>query len=106
MATRTLSKRPIDPDVISLAAEVIKVLGHPLRLRLIEALDEGEKTVSQLAEELDAEQAIVSQQLIKMRGRGIVDCRRAGVNVYYCIRNRRVVTILNCIRGCRVEDFR
>jgi ArsR family transcriptional regulator len=98
--------RHIDARVIDAASEVIKMLGHPLRLRLVEALERGEQTVSGLAGALRAEQAIVSQQLIKLRGRGIVDCRRVGVNVYYGIRNRRVLKILDCIRGCRVDDFR
>lgn len=96
----------IDPRVIDAAAEVIKMLGHPLRLRLVEALEGGEKTVRELTDLLDVEQAIVSQQLIKMRGKGIVDGRRVGVNVYYSIDNPRVLKILNCIRGCRIEDFR
>jgi ArsR family transcriptional regulator len=86
--------------VLTRAATVIKCLGHPLRLRLLEALETGDKTVSQLQRAARAGQASVSQQLAILRGRGIVDCRREGANVYYWITEPRVAKILDCIRQC------
>lgn len=82
------------------AAAVIKCLGHPLRLRLLDALESGEKTVSQLQDHAGATQAAVSQQLGTLKGRGIVDSRREGANVYYWIIEPKVTAILNCIRDC------
>lgn len=103
MATRT---KPIDRRLVAAASEVIKTLGHPLRLRILEALEDGEMSVRELTETLGAEQAIVSQQLIKMRGKGILDCHRVGVNVFYGIKNPHVTKVLDCIRHCTLEDFR
>jgi len=96
-ATRRTS---IDAKVLAEAAEVIKCLGHPLRLRILEALEGGEKTVSELQEYAGASQAAVSQQLATMRARGVVRNRREGVHVYYRVSEPKVTAILGCIRSC------
>lgn len=90
----------IGSDALQRAAGVIKCLGHPLRLRLLESLEDGEKTVSELQDYARTSQAAVSQQLATMRGRGIVDSRRDGPFVYYRIVEPKVFHILNCIRAC------
>jgi DNA-binding transcriptional ArsR family regulator len=90
----------LEKEVLDRAANVIKCLGHPLRIRLLAALEEGEKTVSELQERSEATQATVSQQLATLRGRGIVECRRDGANVFYWITEPRVSQILDCIRHC------
>ena len=82
------------------AAEVIKCLGHPLRLRLLEALEDGERTVSELQAHADAPQALVSHQLAILRGHGIVDARRDGPWVRYRITEPKVQHVLACIRAC------
>jgi ArsR family transcriptional regulator len=90
----------IAEDVLATAAEVIKCMGHPLRLRLLEALEVGEKSVSQLQEYTGATQTMVSQQLTTLRARGIVDNRREGSHVFYRIVEPKVSSILSCIRTC------
>lgn len=101
-----MAPRLIDVRVLEAAAEVIKLLGHPLRLRIVELLEDGEKSVGELTTALGVEQAIASQQLIKLRGKSIVAARRRGVHVFYRVANPRVLKILACVRGCSVEDFR
>ncbi|HWO89078.1 MAG TPA: metalloregulator ArsR/SmtB family transcription factor [Gemmatimonadales bacterium] len=90
----------LDPGVLSHAAEVIKCLGHPLRLQLLDALESGEKTVTDLHLRTGATQAMVSQQLGILRGRGIVGARRAGPFVFYRITEPKVYRVLACIREC------
>ncbi len=90
----------IEDDVLTKAAEVIKCLGHPLRLRILEALERGEKTVTELQDHTGATQAAVSQQLATMRARGVVDNRREGARVFYHITEPKVTAILACIRSC------
>lgn len=80
------------------SAEVIKCLGHPLRLRLLEELERGERSVTELQEYSGASQAAVSQQLGILKGRGVVDSRRDGVYVYYRVVEPKVYKILACIR--------
>lgn len=98
--TRPPPTPSIESDVLTKAAEVIKCLGHPLRLRLLEALEHGEKSVTELQAHSGATQAAVSQQLATMRARRVVECRRDGAHVYYHIIEPKVMAVLACIRSC------
>ncbi len=105
MANRTVKRpllRGIDPEALSRAADAIKLLGHPERLKIVECLEGGESTVSDIQEALGLPQAIVSQHLAKMRGHGIVAAERNGVHVFYRIVEPKVRHILECIRKCDV----
>ena len=101
-AQEKLLLRGIDPTQLSRAAETIKLLGHPERLKIVEVLEAGESTVSDIQAELDLPQAIVSQHLAKLRGLGIVSAQRDGVHVYYRVMEPKVRHILECIRKCDV----
>jgi ArsR family transcriptional regulator len=90
----------LDPVLLDRAASVIKCLGHPLRLMLLDAMQTGEATVSELQARTGASQAMVSQQLATLRGHGIVTARREGPFVRYAIAEPKVYRILDCIRGC------
>jgi DNA-binding transcriptional ArsR family regulator len=75
-------------------AELFKALGHPLRLRLLEVLAEGERTVSELQAALGVDGSAVSQHLMLLRARDVVEARRAGANVYYRIRHPLISAIM------------
>lgn len=90
----------IDPVLLERAAGVIKCLGHPLRLQLLDAMEGGEVTVGELELRTGATQATVSQQLAILRGHGVVAARREGPFVRYSIIEPKVHHILACIRGC------
>lgn len=91
---------PISPAVLQHAATVIKCLGHPLRLRLLEGMESRERTVSELQSLSHAGQATVSEQLGILRGHGLVEARRDGPFVYYRITEPKARLILACIRDC------
>ena len=95
--------RAIDPGALNKAADVIKVVGHADRLRILEFLEEEEKAVGEIQECLGLHQAIVSQHLAKMRGWDIVEARRDGIHVYYRIIEPKVHLILDCIRHCDLK---
>ncbi|MGW8267401.1 MAG: ArsR/SmtB family transcription factor [Longimicrobiales bacterium] len=103
MTTQNLI-RAIDPAALMKAADVIKVVGHPDRLRILEFLEDEEKAVGEIQETLDLPQAIVSQHLAKMRGCNIVEARRDGIHVYYHIIEPKVKHILECIRHCDLHE--
>lgn len=92
--------REISPETLDCAAETIKLLGHPERLKIVETLEAGEATVSEICRQLQLPQAMVSQHLAKMRGRGIVAATRDGPYVRYRVTEPKVRHILNCIRMC------
>jgi ArsR family transcriptional regulator len=87
------------PESLDQIAAVIRCLGHPLRIRLLQAMVAGERSVSQLQEETGEMQATVSRQLAVLRARRIVAAHRDGVNVYYRIIEPRVHGILACVGG-------
>lgn len=91
---------PLDPARLDRAASVVKCLGHPLRLMLLDAIETGATTVTELQARTGASQAMVSQQLATLRGHGIVTARREGPFVRYSIAEPKVHSILDCIRGC------
>lgn len=99
MAAKTLLRR-IAPDVLARAADIIKLLGHPERLKIVEVLERGEASVSQIREAVGLPQAIVSQHLARLRGAGVVAARRDRVNVRYRVVEPKVHHILKCIREC------
>jgi DNA-binding transcriptional ArsR family regulator len=99
MATRQLV-RSVSPEVLRRAAEIIKLLGHAERLKIVEALEAGEATVSDIQDAVQLPQAIVSQHLAKMRGANVVAARRDGVHVFYHLTEPKVHHILQCIRTC------
>lgn len=79
-------------------AEFFKALGHPLRIRVLELLSEGERTVSELLEETGVEQPHLSQQLGVLRRAAIVVTRRDGANVVYALADPRMTQLLNVAR--------
>jgi DNA-binding transcriptional ArsR family regulator len=89
----------IAEETLAAASEVIKCIGHPLRLRLLEALESGEKSVSELQKYSGATQVMVSQQLTTLKARGVVESRRKGSHMYYRITEPKVSAILGCIRS-------
>ena len=76
-------------------AEFFKALAHPIRIRIVDCLREGEKGVNELSEILRIEPANVSQQLAILRVRNIVIGRKAGSNVYYSVSDRRLFRLLD-----------
>lgn len=95
----------IDPSVLERASRVIRVVGHPLRLRLLELLEGGERNVTELVQASGIGQAMVSQQLKILRAEGVVGDRRDGTRVFYRITEPKVSRILDCIRECDIPDL-
>lgn len=76
------------------AAEMLKVLANPSRLRLLCALLPGERCVGELEESLGASQSYVSGQLARMRAEGLVTCNRDGRTIRYRLADPRLGPIL------------
>ena len=98
------SSRPIDAvhvrsdPVYVVKAQLFRVLGHPVRIRILELLVDGERTVGQLQAELDLDSSGTSQHLAALRQQGVLESRRVGTNVYYRIRDPRVSQLLAVAR--------
>jgi DNA-binding transcriptional ArsR family regulator len=82
-----------DP-VYVVKAQLFRVLGHPVRIRILELLLDGERTVGDLQAELSLDSSGTSQHLAALRQQGVLQSRRAGMSVYYGIRDPRVSQLL------------
>lgn len=91
----------ITDEALPMIADSLKALGHPQRLRLLEALADGEKPVGRLAELLSLPQAIVSQQLRIMKTSGVVKQRRHHTNSLYSLAHEGLLQLLNCLSKCQ-----
>ena len=79
-------------------ARFFKALAHPTRIRILEILVGGSRTVHQLQEALTLEQAAVSQQLAVLRNQGIVNTDKEGLAVRYSLRDPLVGELLQVAR--------
>jgi DNA-binding transcriptional ArsR family regulator len=79
-------------------AEFFKALAHPLRIRILEMLLEGEQSVQELQRALGIEQPVVSQQLAILRAKNIVEPRRQGTAIRYAVRDRALGELLGVAR--------
>ncbi len=84
-----------DPVFVELLAKFYRGLGDPTRLRILEYLLEGEKSVSELVDLIGSAQGRVSNHLACLRQCGFAAVRNEGRNAYYRVANQRVARILH-----------
>lgn len=88
---------------IQLAAEMLKLLGNPVRLSIVELLErEQELSVSAVVEKLGQPQPTVSQYLNQLRRHGLLAARRAHGQVLYSLAEPQLSRLLDCIRNCKL----
>lgn len=78
-------------------SEVLKVLGHPVRLKIVAGLCTNECNVKHIWECLGLPQATVSQHLALLKHKGIIEGKREGVEVHYSVINplaKRIIETL------------
>jgi DNA-binding transcriptional ArsR family regulator len=80
-------------------ASLFRVLGHPARVRILELLREGERSVGALQAELGLDSGGTSQHLASLRRIGLVGSRREGTSVYYRVDDARVFDLLEAGRA-------
>ncbi len=85
----TLRDEAVNQSLQRFKAEFFKALAHPTRIRILELLRNGEKSVGELQQEIAREGSTVSQQLAILRMKNVVDTRRVGNVIYYRLRDSR-----------------
>ena len=106
MSTERTKSRPAlagslpEAEIVQRTARMLRCLGHPVRLAILDLLErEEELTVTEIYEALGLEQAVCSQHLTLMRDKGILEHRKEGVNVFYSVGEPRALKVLACMRG-------
>lgn len=86
-------------------ADLFKALGHPARVRILEVLAAGERTVSELTDLVGIEASHLSQQLAVLRRADLVASRKDGQWVLYTIRDPEVVRLLAVAKQILVNSL-
>ena len=103
MSTSVLKKnvvaKPLPLGALDLVAARFRMLAEPMRLRLLNELRDGEKTVTTLVEATGAGQANVSKHLSLLADAGMVGRRKEGLNVYYFIADESLFELCDLVCG-------
>jgi DNA-binding transcriptional ArsR family regulator len=94
----TLPDKAVNHSLQRFKAEFFKALAHPTRIRILELLRNGEKSVGELQQEVASEGSTVSQQLAILRMKNVVDTRKVGNVIYYRLRDPLVNDVLDVAR--------
>jgi len=103
--TARASAAPAKEMLLDEIAEWLKAMADPTRLRILHALQEGEKCVNEILEGLRCSQANVSKHLAILRKAGLVDCRREGSSVFYRIADPAVYEICGTVCDSLQRDL-
>jgi ArsR family transcriptional regulator len=79
-------------------ADFFQALAHPTRIAIVEQLRDGELSAGALIERLGIEQANASQHLAVLRAKHILVNRKTGNQVFYSVRDRRIIDVLDIMR--------
>jgi DNA-binding transcriptional ArsR family regulator len=103
MPTRAPSPEALGSDgqahpIYRLKADFFRLLGHPVRVRVLELLRDGERTVGELQTALELDSGGMSQHLTAMRRQGVLESRKEGAKVYYRVKDPRTFQLLAVAR--------
>jgi ArsR family transcriptional regulator len=87
-----------DDRIYHLHATTCKALGHPIRMKVLDLLREGEECVCRLAPQVGVTESNLSQLLAVLRRAGLVETRREGHIIYYRVRDKRIFGIIDRMR--------
>ena len=98
MAT-DLIQHPLPEPLIELIARRFRVIGEPMRIKLLDALREDDATVNELAAQVGASQQNVSKHLNVLHEAGIVGREKAGTSVRYSIADHSIFELCEMVCG-------
>ncbi len=93
----------ISNENLEAASECLKCIAHPKRLSILNILEAGEHSVSEIVNLLKISQSLTSDHLRLMEAKGILKSRKEGRRVYYAIAIDELKDILNCIRSKKLK---
>lgn len=92
-------------ELYALHASVCKGLADPKRLLIIDALRDGEQSVSDICDTLELPQANVSQHLAILREKGLVTTRREGQRVFYSLTSGKIIQAIDLLREVMADQL-
>lgn len=94
-----MANKNLSVEALELIANRFKILSEPIRLRMLHALQDGEKSVTQLTEAVETSQPNVSKHLKILQDAGVVKRNQQGNTVYYSIADNSIFTLCETVCG-------
>ena len=98
--TKAMGKLLLDIDKLELAASKLRAIAHPMRIAIIDLLNEKQLSVTEIYEKLDIEQASASHHLNILKSKGVLASRRTGKKIFYSLKSQTLSEIIECINRC------
>lgn len=102
--TKPKNKPTGNPEAFAQAAECLKTLAHPVRLRFVQLLLHGRYTVGELAEDCEVPDNVASEHLRLMQRCGFLSSEREGRRVYYQVVEPHLANIMKCVESRFLSD--
>ena len=103
--TATLVATPVDLNLTTEKMEkvafILKTTAHPTRIAIVQLLAATDSlSVTDISEKLNVEQSLLSHHLSGMKLKGILRSHREGKNIFYALKMREVIDVIQCLAGC------
>lgn len=103
--SRVAVDREFGLPINELKAQLFRALSHPARIRILETLGTGERSVGEMQPEIGIELSHLSQQLGVLRRAGLVISRKDGQSVYYSVKNPLIADLLGVAKQLLISSL-
>ena len=94
----------LNPEQLERAANMLKAIAHPMRIAILNHLEDGKKlTVTEIHRLLNIEQSTTSHHLGILKDKGVLGSERDGKNTYYFLKHESLNQIVDCVSKCSVN---
>lgn len=99
----TIKIQNLDIDQLESTAKMLKAIAHPMRIAILNYLEDGEKlTVTEIHNLLKIEQSTTSHHLGILKDKGVLASKRVGKNTYYFLKHEKLSQIIDCVSQCEI----
>lgn len=92
-------------ELVELRAEIMKALGQPTRLKIIDFLRDGERCVCEIFPAISEEQSNTSRHLNMMLSAGVLSRRKEGLKIYYAIKHPEIMEVIDIVTGIVKQEI-
>jgi DNA-binding transcriptional ArsR family regulator len=103
--TSTIVPHPLPPALVELIAQRFRVIGEPMRIRILDALRDGPMTINDLTEHLGASQQNVSKHVGVLAGAGIIARDKEGTRVHCSIADPMIFDLCELVCGALAQQY-
>ncbi len=92
--------KDLNSEQLDAAASMLKAIAHPMRLSILNLLDNNKLNVSEIHEKLNIQQSTTSHHLGILKDKGVLSSLRKGKNTYYFLKHENLSKIIDCVSKC------